>query len=159
MCLYAGYYMGKWEDMPPPILTEIPKAHYDSCSKLSRQVTTLTGSFYYFPETRILSLNGQCSVTEFVAGEPWSWTFQCDELHYVLQGKAEMHYSLGGTFHTERKTMHIEEGDIYIIPLGARIEWEIDPNDSPLRVLNVIMPGHPAPHHLPGSQSIVKKTE
>jgi len=159
MWLYPGYYLGKWEDMPPPILTEIPKAHYDPRSKPSATATTLTGSFGTFPETRILSLNGECGVTEFFPGQPWSWTFQCDELHYILQGRAEMTYSLGGTFHTERKTMHIEEGDIYIIPLGARVEWKIDANDPPLRALNVIMPGHPAPAHLTSSKTSIKKVQ
>jgi mannose-6-phosphate isomerase-like protein (cupin superfamily) len=158
MGVYPGHYLGKWEDMPPPILTEIPKTHYDPTAQPTGKATTLNGSFSYFPETRILTLNGQCSVTEFAPEQPWSWSFQCDELHYILQGKAEMIYSLGGTFHTERKTMHVEAGDVYIIPLGARIEWKVDPEYGPLRALNVIMPGHPSPRHLPGSQSAVKKT-
>jgi mannose-6-phosphate isomerase-like protein (cupin superfamily) len=159
MCVYPGHYLGKWEDMPPPILTEIPKAHYDPGATPRVKNTTLTGTFYSFPETRILSLNGECGVTEFVANEPWQWTFQCDELHYVLQGKAEMTYSLGGTFHTERRTLQIEAGDMYIIPLCARIEWKVDPTHGPLRALNVIMPGHPAPKHLSSSQSAVNRMD
>jgi len=159
MGVYAGHYLGRWEDMPPPILTEIPKAHYDPKEKPDVKSTTLTGSFSHFSKTRITTLNGECSVTEFSPGEPWSWVFQCDELHYILQGRAEMTYSLGGTFHTERKTMKIEEGDIYIIPLGARIEWKIDPKDGPLRALNVIMPGHPSPPHLPGGGGASEGTE
>jgi mannose-6-phosphate isomerase-like protein (cupin superfamily) len=147
-CLYNGYYKGKWEDMPPPILTEIPKVHYDPQSKPTEKRTVLIndgtyGSFYPMLETYLNTLNGFSIVTEFAPGQPWSWTFQCDEFHYILQGKAKMTYSLGGTFHTERKTMYIAEGDLYLIPLGARIEWHIDPKDGPLRALNIIMPGQP----------------
>jgi mannose-6-phosphate isomerase-like protein (cupin superfamily) len=111
------------------------------------KTTVLTGSYYKFTQTRIATLNGYAQVTEFAPGQPWSWAFQCDEFHYILQGKAEMVYSLGGMHHTERKTMHIEAGDIYLIPLGARIEWKIDPKDPPVRALNIIMPGQPVVPH------------
>ena len=157
MSLWAGYWKGKTP--LDPILTEIPKKNmYENLKyKPKLKIKTVGGNIYaYGPETNMRYANGTVSMEDFGAGETIFWAFPLDsEVHIVLKGKAKLTYSLVGTNHTEEKTMDLEEGDVYIIPRGARMTWKVDPS-GPLRRLCILMPGLVVPER---SSSAVEKLD
>ena len=150
MSLWSGYWKGKTP--LEPILTEIPKKNIYENLKFKPKVKakTLGGNIYaYGPETNMRYANATVSMEDFGAGETMYWAFPLDnEVHLILKGKAELTYSLEGTNHTEEKKMTVEEGDVYIIPRGARMTWKVDPS-GPLRKLCVTIPGLVVPERRP----------
>ena len=79
---------------------------------------------------------------DFAPGATVKWPFGCDELHYILSGKAEVKYRLiYDLYHTE-KTMTVERGDVYLVPAGATVEWKVD-DSGPLQKFCVLFPGLP----------------
>ncbi|MFC2032439.1 cupin domain-containing protein [Chloroflexota bacterium] len=139
MSLWPGYYMGK--ELAEPVLTDIPKVKiYQPEHEPDLKIETVSGNFYPHLEPAIRTANGSISLEDFGAGEAITWMFPYDEFHWIIKGKAEMIYSLAGTSHTEQKTVHIEEGDIYLLPLGSRVTWKVDPS-GPLRKICVVIPG------------------
>ncbi len=119
---WPGYELGK--TMPDPILDEILKVKADAKSK----------------PAAIITANGCTGVEDFAAGATVFRYFTRDEVDYVLQGKAEMVYSLAGTSHTEQKTMTAEAGEAYVIPWGARVTWKVVPG-SRFRRVSTSIPG------------------
>ena len=138
MSLWPGYYMGK--NLPEPALTEIPKIKIDPSQEPDIRIETLSGNFYPYTTTNLLlCANGVVDMEDFGAGETITWMFPYDEFHWIAKGKAKMTYSLAGTSHTEQKTVEVKEGDIYLLPLGSRATWQVDPS-GPLRKICVVMP-------------------
>ena len=137
----AGYWKGK---IPlEPILTEIPKMKVDPDMEPQKKVKTIWGNLYIFPQARMAYANGTVSIEDFGAGETITWVFPHDtQVHYILRGKAEVTYTLESTNHTDKKKMIVEEGDVYIIPRGARVTWKVSPG-GPLRKMCVYIPGLP----------------
>ncbi|MFC2031844.1 cupin domain-containing protein [Chloroflexota bacterium] len=138
MSLWPGYYQGK--NLSEPALTEIPKIKIDPSQEPDKKVETVAGNFYSYRKSNVLRCaNGFVCIEDFGAGETITWMFQHDEFHWIAKGKAEMTYSLAGTSHTESKTVTIQEGDIYLLPLGARVTWKVA-TGSPLRKICVLIP-------------------
>ena len=136
--MWPGYYRTK--ALLEPVLTEIPRMRIDPDQEPNLMFETLTGKYYASSKNFIRSANGRMGIEDFEAGATLTWMFPHDEFHWILKGKAEMTYSLAGTSHTEQETVTIQEGDIFLIPLGARVTWKIDPS-SRLRRVAVVMPG------------------
>ena len=144
--LWPGWYIGRFNELPDPILDEMPKLNVNTY----KPETAKVGSTFS-------TANCSAEVEEFPAGSTVFWFFDYDETHYVLQGEAEMTYSLASTSHAERKTVEIKQGDFYIIPLGARITWKVSPS-GPLRLFWITEPGIPASRH--GKRSLAaEKTQ
>lgn len=80
------------------------------------------------------------ALENFPAGKTTHWVFWVDEVQYILEGKAEVTYTLAATRFTVEKKMTVEKGDVYVIPKGTDIYWKVDPS-GPLVKLCVIMPG------------------
>ena len=124
--LWPGYYVGKTQALPEPILTEIPKIKV-------------------LPETRSAAYStANCSgeVEEFGAGDTIFWFFPHDEMHYVLKGEADLTYTLASTSHTVQKTAHVSAGEFYVVPTGARVTWKVPPA-GPFKIFWITMPGVP----------------
>ncbi|MFC2032468.1 hypothetical protein ACFLUS_03780 [Chloroflexota bacterium] len=145
MSLWPGYYMGK--ELSEPILTEMPKVKLMTADHQPEpgltpdiKVETVSGNFYPYLQPAIRTANGSIGFEDFGAGETITWMFPYDEFHWIAKGKAEMTYSLAGTSHTESKTVIVQEGDIYLLPLGSRVTWKVDPS-GPLVKICVVMPG------------------
>jgi len=141
--LWPGYWKGK--KLLDPILFEIPKRNINELLKAKPKVKvkTVGGDMYVYDQEKVNMryANGVVSIEDFGAGETFFWAFPLDsEVHIILKGKAELTYSLEGTNHTEEKKMIVEEGDVYIIPRGARMTWKVD-SGGPLRKMCVLMPG------------------
>ena len=95
--------------------------------------------------------NGMVLYEGVPAGGKNQWCFAADtEVQYILQGKTEIHYSLEGTQHTEIKMTKVEEGDIYMIPRGARLKWNVDATMDMMRI-SIIIPGMGSPMMAPNS--------
>jgi len=155
MTLWAGYWRGK--EIPEPILTEMPKMKVDKNLKPKQKITreNLDGSvqntYVYGPEGILNYANAKVVMEGVPAGGKNQWYLSLDnEVQYILKGKATIRYSLEGTFHGEIKTLDIEEGDVYIIPRGARLQWVVDPNEDLVR-LCILIPGMPATIRVPGT--------
>ena len=138
MSLWPGYYLGN--ELPEPILTEIPKIRINPDRDWDIKVEMPGGDFYQDTTNMLRAANGMLALEGFGAGETFSWIYAFDEFAWIVRGKAEMTYSLSGTSHTEQKTVTIKEGDIFLIPLGARITFKVDPS-GPLRKIGCTLPG------------------
>ena len=155
MSFWPGYWRTK--EVLDPILTEIPIMKVDKNVKPKRKYTrvNLDGStqstYGYGPENTLSFVNARIGYEGLPAGAQNFWCFANDtEIQYMLKGKAEIKYSLEGTQHTEIKTMHVEEGDIYIVPRGARLKWNVDPNMDMLRI-SITIPGSATPQRAGGA--------
>jgi len=133
--LWPGWYIDKASGLPDPILSEMPKINVNV---LAPQ-TVKTG-------TTFATANCSAEVDEFPAGSSVFWFFDYDETHYVLEGEAEIIYSLASTSHTVRKKAQIKKGDFYMVPLGARITWNVS-KAGPLRIFWLTEPGVPKKRH------------
>lgn len=128
--------------MPEYILTEIPKMNInitdlgpESTIKMPKLGTT-----HHFPSFGIYTANAIVAFEEFEDGDTISFCPMRDVVALVMKGKAEITYSLAGTHYTEVKKMTVEEGEVYVIPIGAQIEWKVAPG-SRFRHLCIMMPG------------------
>ena len=148
MSLWPGYCFNKAEKAPEPVLTEIPFMKFDPDQKPDLRVETQSGTYLAFRKNNIIAANGVCMLEDFLPGETMFWFFPGDEIQYIVKGRAEMTYSLAGTSHTEQKTVNIEPGDCYLIPMGARVTWKVAPG-SVLRHLCFLMPGMPPTQRKP----------
>ncbi|MFC2031935.1 cupin domain-containing protein [Chloroflexota bacterium] len=128
-----------------PIGDEIPIAKMDLDAPQT-EVTCLRGTWSHGPV--VIREEALAALENFPAGKTSHWVFSYNEIHYILEGKAEMTYTLAQTRHTKAKTVTIQKGDCYIIPVGADITWEVDPS-GPLKKFCAVMPA-PA-SYLPGS--------
>lgn len=128
--LWPGYYAGRMNEFPEPIVREIPKI----------KLTPETHSAVY----STANLSGE--VEEFGAGDTIFWFFPHDEMHYVLKGEADLVYTMASTSHTVEKTAHVAAGDFYIVPTGARVTWKV-PASEPFKIFWCTMPGIPRIGH------------
>jgi len=124
--------MGKFDELPEPILDEIPVLNVN----VLKPETVKVGSTYN-------TLNCSAEVCEFPAGSEVFWFYDHDETHYVLSGEADLTYTMASTSHSDRKEAKIKQHDFYIVPMGVRMTWKVSPN-APLRLFWLTEPGIPA---------------
>ena len=74
----------------------------------------------------------------FAAGSTVNWAFWHDEVHVITRGEAKVTYTLGPN-HRKQVTKTFRKGDTYLIPNGARVRFEVGPDEPYLHVC-VIMP-------------------
>jgi len=126
-------------DTQTPDAREIQKIKIDPERSPSRKLKFLTGTVYmYGPESTIPATSSFGVMERFASGETISWPFDVDEWHYTLKGEADVTYSLRSTFHTERKTMHVAPGDLYLVPAGAYLTWKVTSKDDLVRLCIVM---------------------
>ncbi len=80
----------------------------------------------------------QVGVEDFPPGTELDWAFHYNEVHLILEGKAEITYTLGADSNKIFKAV-AEKGDTYLIPCGARAHWKVI-SKEPYRHYWVIMP-------------------
>ena len=124
---------------------EILEWNEKDLEKLKTVRGTLYGKFY------INEPSGFVCIEDFGAGETCRWAFFHDEFHYILEGEADLTYSMP-PLHLEKKSAHVKAGQFYMIPAGAEIEWKVAPG-SPYRKLCVGMPAYKIPY--PGFRKII----
>lgn len=145
--------------MPDP--REIQKIRLDPDIGANRKLKTVGGTTYFYgPGTSIFTKSSFAAMAHFAAGDTAMWAFGHDEWQYILKGEADVTYSLDSTLHTEQKTMHISQGDLYFIPAGARLTWKVAPHSELVRlnlVLIVSAPQEPLPSYIaPGAMGELK---
>lgn len=74
----------------------------------------------------------------FEAGSTVNWAFWHDEVHVITRGEANVTYTLAPN-HRKQVTKTFRKGDTYVIPNGARVRFEVGP-DEPYMHVCVIMP-------------------
>lgn len=118
-------------------MKEIAKVHIDRHAPQTRRIVTLRGNLYPIGKP-LVTPYGTGAVEDFGSGETVRWQFWHAEAHYILDGTAEVRYSLPPWF-DEEKRMTVEAGDLYIIPPGADLRWTVT-SPAPLRKLCIILP-------------------
>ena len=78
-------------------------------------------------------------VEDFMPGQEADWAFHYNEVHLILDGKAEITYTLPADGSTKIFKAVAEKGDTYLIPCGARVHWKVV-SKEPYRHYCVIMP-------------------
>lgn len=137
--------MEQYERFHDWIADTIPRAKLDP-DAAQTQVTCLRGTWSH--GGGVVAREGIAVLESFPAGKITHWVFWYDEIQYIMDGKAEVTYTLPANRFTVEKTMTVEKGDVYIIPKGADIYWNVDPS-GPLKKLCIVMP---APErYMPGS--------
>jgi mannose-6-phosphate isomerase-like protein (cupin superfamily) len=137
--------MEKYERFQEWITDTMPMAKLDPDAPQT-EVTCLRGTWSHGDAAA--AREGMAALENFPAGKTTHWIFWYDEVHYILDGKATMRYTLPGNRFTEEKEVVVEKGHVYIIPRGADIYWDVDPS-GPLKKFCVVMP---APErYMPGS--------
>jgi mannose-6-phosphate isomerase-like protein (cupin superfamily) len=81
---------------------------------------------------------GTLAYESFAAGSTVNWAFWHDEVHVITRGEAKVTYTLGPN-HRKQVTKTFRKDDIYLIPNGARVRFEVAPGEPYLHVC-VIMP-------------------
>ena len=125
-----------------PILTELPKMNINIVDLGPENKIEMPrfGTTHYFPNVGIRTANAVVAFEEFKDGDTVSFSPNRNIVAIVRKGKAEITYTLAGTHHTEEKKMTVEEGDVYVIPSGAYLEWKVAPGTR-YRHLCIMMPG------------------
>ena len=128
--------MAEWQRIPDGIGDTIPKMKVDPEAPQT-EVWCHRGIWSHGPG--ISCRGGAVNQENFPAGKTTHFVFWYDEVQYILDGKAELTYTLWQNRFTVEKKMTVEKGDIYIIPKGADIHFKVDPS-GPLKKLCVMMP-------------------
>jgi len=81
---------------------------------------------------------GTLAYESFAASSTVNWAFWLDEVHVITRGEAKVTYTLGPN-HRKQVTKTFRKGDTYLIPNGARVRFEVGPDEPYLHVC-VIMP-------------------
>lgn len=78
------------------------------------------------------------ALEDFMPGTEFHWSFHYNEVHLILQGKAEISYTLPAN---PDKIMKMVAGkdDTYLCPCGMRATWKVI-SQEPYRHYCVIMP-------------------
>lgn len=131
------------ENTMEAIKMEMPLMNIDNIALGQRQPVRmpLFGTTYYFPEVGIRTADAVVAFEEFNAGDTVRFSPNRTIVAIVQQGRAEITYTLPGTHHTEVKEMKVKKGDVYVIPSGAYLEWNVPP-DGPYRHLVILVPGY-----------------
>jgi hypothetical protein len=75
---------------------------------------------------------------EWPAGSESNWAFWHDEIHVVLEGEAEIEYTLPPN-HMKVQTRTCGKGSVYVILSGTRARWKVL-SEVPYSHMCVIMP-------------------
>jgi len=81
---------------------------------------------------------GLIGYESFAAGSTVNWAFWHDETHIIMGGEAKVTYTLAPN-HRKQVTKTFRKGDVYLIPNGARVRFEVTP-EGPYLHACVIMP-------------------
>lgn len=81
---------------------------------------------------------GLVGIQEFLPKEPLDWTFQHSEVLVVLEGEAQITFSMP-PLHAQKEKIIAKAGDVLFIYAGERVLFEVI-SDQPFRHLCVIMP-------------------
>ncbi len=81
---------------------------------------------------------GSIAIEDFPAGKETRWAFWHDEVHFVLDGEAEISYTLPPN-HRKVVTRNTKKGDAYVIVNGTRATFRIT-SKTPYLHACVIMP-------------------
>ena len=141
MSLWPGYHAHKMDEVPDPILTEIPKLNINIADLGPEKKIKMPrfGTTHYFPNVGIRTANAIVAFEEFEDGDTVSFCPKLDVVALVLKGKAEITYYPAGTHYTEEKRTAVEEGDVYLVPNGWYLEWKVVPG-SRFRHVCFMMP-------------------
>ena len=123
---------------------EIKRMKIDPSANVDRMLTIPGGKLLettklYWAGPAIRTPEASVSREDFSAGSVVNWFFDYSEVHYILGGKAMVTYRLAPLY-VEEKSFVAEAGDVYVIPKGAVMRFEIDPS-GPYKKMCVIMPG------------------
>jgi mannose-6-phosphate isomerase-like protein (cupin superfamily) len=141
MTLWPGYYLGKMDYMPDPVLDEIPIVKMDLSIEPTGETKTTAGTYYTFgKQASLISANGFILTEQFGAGTTLVWWYPFDEFHYIVMGEADVTYSLASTDHKVERKMKIKTGDFFITPVGSKVSFTVS-EAGPLRRVCGIMPG------------------
>jgi len=112
------------------ITDEIPKLSINMADLGPERVINMPmlGKVIHFPEVGIRTRNAVVAFEEFEAGNTLKFCEAQNGVAIVIQGKAEISYSLPGTHWTEVRTMTVAAGDAYVIPKGGQMVWKVDPS-------------------------------
>ena len=80
-------------------------------------------------------------IEDFLPGTKHSWSYHYNEVQLVLEGTAEISYTLAANPSKIFKAV-AEKGDTYLIPCGARVTFNVT-SKEPFRHYWVIMPRVP----------------
>jgi mannose-6-phosphate isomerase-like protein (cupin superfamily) len=100
------------------------------------------------PSSRIISSVARIVFEEWrpEAQSTTSWTFPFYEVHYALKGKAEITYtSLPHHLSETKRTIMVEAGDVYWIPIGTRWTRKVIGNEPYLHLCIIIPASAPMP--------------
>lgn len=100
-----------------------------------RLIHTVKGDLYI--KRYVTHPDGSISLEDFAPGDVVTWSFWHPEVHIILEGEAEVTYSLPPLHMEEKKTV-IRKGEAYLIPAGATLKWKVT-SKEPYRHLCVIM--------------------
>lgn len=130
--------MGDYETRDERILDTLPKIHLDPNDE-QIEVRSLRGTWAVHPSV-IWKPEALVALESFPAGKTTRYMFWHNEVQYIVEGKAELTYSLPITRFSVEKKLVVQKGDAYVIPCGADIKFAVDPS-GPLQKLCVAMPG------------------
>ena len=112
----------KWERLRrrheiKEIVDEIPKLHINTTDLGREEKITMpmVGDVIHFPDVGIITKNAIVAFEDFEPGTTITWCESENGVAIVLQGQAEIKYSLRGTHWTEVKTMTVSPGDAYVV--------------------------------------------
>ncbi len=125
-----------WKRLPDGIGEEIPHMHIDPNARHT-EVKCLRGVWSYGPS--IACREGVVQQVSYPAGKTAHWIFWHDEEWVVLEGKAELIYTVWQNRFTVEKTLQIEKDDAFLIPNGADVHIKVD-SSGPLKIFTVVMP-------------------
>ena len=130
--------MDAYETRDERILDVLPKVHLDPGDP-QLEVGSLRGVWNVNPQV-IWKPEALVALESFPAGRTTRYIFWHNEVQYIVEGEAELTYSLPITRFSVEKKMTVHKGDAYVIPVGADIQFAVSP-DGPLQKLCVAMPG------------------
>ncbi|MBI2869804.1 MAG: hypothetical protein HYX96_08275 [Chloroflexi bacterium] len=99
----------------------------------------IVGTVQRFTPNNLINLpQTLIGVEDFLPGSTVDWVFWHDEVQYILQGEADVTYTLVPN-HDKVNTVHIGPGKVYIILNGTRATFKVT-SKEPYTHLCVISP-------------------
>jgi len=112
-------------------------------SEYRKVETVLSKKGYIYIKKMVRKAAGHITLEEFVPGDVMTHVFYHSEVHYVLQGEAEIIYSMP-PFHQKEEKTYAKAGDAYLMYCGERVTWKIT-SDVPYRHICYMQPAPPLP--------------
>jgi hypothetical protein len=117
-----------------------------SSSDYRKVESTSSKKGFIYVRAMVRKAAGHITLEEFVPGDIMTCAYYCTEIHYVLQGEAEISYSLPPFFQKEKvKKTYAKAGDAYLMYCGERVTFKIT-SDVPYRHICFLQPAPPLPN-------------